>query len=118
MVKYRNSKFILIFILLIVIFLCCKIPEKERPKALNKFSMKCADYEVYKEAEYRLKQAIDIEPHNPNLHNNLAIVLEAQGKIKDAYREYKHALSLDPDNEVILRNLEEFKRIHKNDIEE
>jgi len=119
MVENKYYKLILISILLISIILTgCKISENDRPKALNRFAMKCADYEVFKEAEYRLEQAIKLTPNDANLHNNLAIVLEAQGKLKESYAEYKYALSLDAKNEVIMRNIEEFKKIHKNEIED
>jgi len=119
MEKFRYKKLILISILAISIILPgCKISEKDRPKALNRFAMKCVNNEVFKEAEYRLTQAIEINPNDADLHNNLAIVLEAQGKLKESFAEYRQALSLDPSNVVILKNIEEFKKIHKNEIED
>ena len=38
-------------------------------------------------------------------HNNLAYVLERQGKTEEAIREYGKAIALDPDNEEALFNM-------------
>ena len=43
-----------------------------------------------------LQQAVQVAPDNANLHFNLGVALEAQGKIPDAKEHYLRAVSLDP----------------------
>ena len=50
-------------------------------------------------------QAIGANGHMPEFHYNLAIVLRAQGKLKEAAASYKHAILLKPDYADAHNNL-------------
>lgn len=112
-------KIVIIFLVSTISILTtgCKITAEKRAEALNNFALMCADKDVWKEAEYRLRQAIELKPEDARLHNNLGIVLEAQGKLKEALNEYKKALSIEPDNKIIKRNLKEFINAHKIEVD-
>jgi tetratricopeptide (TPR) repeat protein len=47
-------------------------------------------------AESRVRHAIELDPANPSAWNNLAVVLEAQGKSEEAVAAYAEAARLDP----------------------
>ena len=49
-------------------------------------------------AESRVRRAIELDPANPSAWNNLAVVMEAQGKTSEAADAYAEAARLDPDS--------------------
>jgi tetratricopeptide (TPR) repeat protein len=49
-------------------------------------------------AESRVRHAIELDRTNPSAWNNLAVVLEAQGKTSEAADAYAEAARLDPDS--------------------
>jgi len=57
------------------------------------------------EAEPILRQVISIAPRNPDAHNLLGTILDQRGKFKDAEREYREALQLNPNIVSPLANL-------------
>jgi Tfp pilus assembly protein PilF len=81
-------------------------------KNLNDFAVRCGKYEMWGEAEFRLRNALALQADDARLHNNLAVALEAQAKLEEAYAEYKRAVSLDPGNREFRRNLDEFVHDH------
>ncbi|MCP4229258.1 MAG: tetratricopeptide repeat protein [bacterium] len=83
---------------------------------LNNFALKCSEDELWGEAEFRLKRAIEIDDSDARLHNNLAVAFEAQGKLEEAYREYLRAVNLDATNDKYGYNLSEFIKTHKWDV--
>ncbi len=68
---------------------------------------------MWREAEYRLRQALAKDPEDARLHNNLAVALEAQGKLEEAYEEYRKAVSLNPGNDTYRGNLRDFIDAHR-----
>jgi Flp pilus assembly protein TadD len=51
------------------------------------------------------KQALKLEPNNARNLNNLATVLDQQGKHREAERLYRKAISLEPSSATYLKNL-------------
>ena len=74
------------------------------------FGNKLAKRGLWKEAQYRWTRALKGGEDSAALHNNLAISLEHQNKLKEAEAEYEKALKLSPGNEYIKRNLSRLKR--------
>jgi len=85
---------------------------------LNEFALKCSEAGLWREAEFRLKRAIEISDNDARLHNNLAVALEAQGKLDEAYTEYLLAVNLDARNNKYGYNLDKFIKTHKWDVQE
>jgi Flp pilus assembly protein TadD len=108
-----------ILILTLTLFLLSSVagaitsPDTEE---LNDFALKCSEDELWGEAEFRLKRAIEIDDSDARLHNNLAVAFEAQGKLEEAYREYLRAVNLDATNDKYGYNLNEFIKTHKWDV--
>jgi len=75
-----------------------------------KFGNQLARQGLWKEASYRWLRALAEGEDSASVHNNLAIALEHQNKLKEAEAEYLKALKLDPGNEYIKRNLSRLKR--------
>ncbi len=91
----------------------CVPPGVVTPREYNRFALKAADGEMWREAEYRLRQALAETPNDARIHNNLAVVLEAQEKLAEAYSEYATAVRLEPANDAYRRNLREFTLAHR-----
>ena len=49
-------------------------------------------------AESRVRRAIELDPKNPSAWNNLAVVMEAQGRLSEAADAYAEAARLDPES--------------------
>ncbi len=87
-------------------------------KDLNKFALKCSEDGLWGEAEFRFKRALEVSPNDARLHNNLAVALEAQGKLDEAYAEYLRATNLDARNQEYRYNLDKFIKAHKWNIQD
>jgi len=51
------------------------------------------------------RQAVRIDPTNPNAHNDLGVALQARGKRAEAETAYRRAAALDPFSSIVHRNL-------------
>lgn len=109
-------KIILSFAFFIVAFSGWAI-EGPSAKNLNEFAVKCAENGLWGEAEFRLRRAIGLNDNDARLHNNLAVALEAQGELDEAYQEYLRAVNLDGSNDDFRYNLDEFIKTHNWDVE-
>lgn len=74
------------------------------------FGIEAAQMELWDEAIFRWKKVISQEPNNAPAHNNLAVAYEKKGMLKEAEKEYLTALDLDPKNDRIQANFENFKQ--------
>ncbi|HUU57760.1 MAG TPA: tetratricopeptide repeat protein [bacterium] len=78
----------------------------------NRFALRAQEEGLWREAEYRLRQALRENPGDARLHNNLAVALEALGELDEAHAEYRTAVKLDPGNDTYRRNLRDFTTAH------
>lgn len=101
------------FLLIALVLFSCVTYNKESSKDYAKFGTKAFKYKLYKEAEIRFKQAIEIDPKNAKYLNNLAVISEVLGKIEEARKFYKKALEIEPENKKIKENYERFEKYVK-----
>jgi Flp pilus assembly protein TadD len=81
-------------------------------KAQVDFGIKSAQKELWNEALYRWKRAVEIDPTYAAAHNNLAIAYEHNGQFDDARVAYEKALELEPNNVLIKQNYDLFREIN------
>ena len=81
-------------------------------KAQVDFGIKSAQKELWSEALYRWKRAVEIDPTYAAAQNNLAIAYEHEGDLEKARAAYEKALELEPNNTFIKQNYELFKEIN------
>jgi Tfp pilus assembly protein PilF len=105
--------FLLIMLFALGLAPACTDPSQITARDLNRFAVKAEHAALWKEAEFRLREALKLEPSDARLHNNLAVALEAQAKIDDAHKEYEEAIRLAPDNATYRRNFNEFMAAHR-----
>jgi len=78
-----------------------------------KFAIEAARKGLWKEALFRWKTALEKNPDNAKLHNNLAVAYENEGEYDLALEEYRIARRLDPDNYHIKDNYDSFLRFYQ-----
>jgi Tfp pilus assembly protein PilF len=81
-------------------------------KAQEEFGIKVAQNGLWKEAAYRWKKAVELDPTYAAAWNNLAIAYEQQGDFDNAEEAYAKAVALDPDNIMIRQNYDLFREIN------
>jgi len=79
----------------------------------SKFAIEAARKGLWKEALFRWKMALEKDPNNAKLHNNLAVAYENEGEYDLALNEYRIARNLDPGNRYIKDNYNSFLRFYQ-----
>jgi len=83
---------------------CAHRSDLTRPEAQDNFGVRMAKMNLWREAMFRFRRAVEIEPSNAMAHNNLAVAYEANGDFDNARKEYLEALKLDRTNSYIQKN--------------
>ena len=79
-----------------------------RSETQKQFGVRMARMNLWREAMFRFRRAVEIEPNDAMAHNNLAVALEANGDFDAALKEYREALRLDRSNQYIQKNYSRF----------
>jgi tetratricopeptide (TPR) repeat protein len=79
-----------------------------KPSTQQDFGVEMARMNLWREAQFRFRRAVDLNPGDAMAHNNLAVALEANGNFDDALKEYREALRLDRGNSYIQKNYSRF----------
>lgn len=75
-----------------------------RPSTQDNFGVEMARMNLWREAMFRFRRAVEINPGDAMAHNNLAVAYEANGDFESARKEYLEALRLDRSNQYIQKN--------------
>ena len=97
-----------ILLFMVVVFGCRSSGDMGKAETQKQFGVRMAKMNLWREAMFRFKRAIDIEPSDAMAHNNLAVAYEANGDFDNASKEYREALRLDRSNEYIQKNYSRF----------
>lgn len=81
-------------------------------KAQVEFGIAVAQRGLWKEALYRWKRAVELDPSYAAAFNNLAIGYEHSGEFDQARQAYEKAVELEPNNALIRQNYDLFKEIN------
>lgn len=100
----------LLLILLLPFFMVITRCASPLPKSQLHFGILAAQRNLWDEAIFRWKKAIQLEPDSHAAHNNLAVAYEKKGLWEEAKKEYEIALELNSKNEYIQSNYEKFKQ--------
>lgn len=93
---------------LVVAIGCGSSGDLSKAETQRQFGVRMARMNLWREAMFRFKRAVEIEPSNAMAHNNLAVAYEATGDFDSAAKEYREALRLDRSNQHIQKNYSRF----------
>jgi Tfp pilus assembly protein PilF len=85
---------------------------RKSSQAQVEFGILAAQKDLWREALYRWKRAVEIDPNYAAAYNDLAIAYEHEGQFSEARKAYDKALELDPHNQQIQQNYDLFKEIN------
>ncbi len=83
-----------------------------KAKAEVEFGISVAQKGLWREAIFRWKKAVELDPSYAAAWNNLAIAYEHEGQFDSAREAYERALKLDANNTFIHQNYDFFKEIN------
>ncbi len=97
-------------LLTIVLFAagCGHNADLTRPATQDNFGVQMAKQNLWREALFRFRRVVQLNPSDPMAHNNLAVAYEANGDFDNARKEYLEALKLDRSNQYIQKNYSRF----------
>jgi len=98
---------ILLLVLLIVVG-CRSAADTTTSETQSQFGVRMAKMNLWREAMFRFRRAVALDPNDAQAHNNLAVALEANGDFDAAAKEYREALRLDRSNQHIQKNYSRF----------
>jgi Tfp pilus assembly protein PilF len=92
-------------ILLVVVMVACGSGRtSERAETQLNYGTRMARMNLWREAMFRFRRAVDLDPNDALAHNNLAVAYEANGDFDKAAEEYRTAIRLDKSNAQIQKN--------------
>ena len=101
-----STLFVVVF--LSIAFGCRSGGDLNKSETQQQFGVRMARMNLWREAMFRFKRAVEIDPSDAMAHNNLAVAYEANGDFDAAAKEYREALRLDRSNEYIQKNYSRF----------
>ncbi|MEW6455984.1 MAG: tetratricopeptide repeat protein [Acidobacteriota bacterium] len=102
-----------IFIVLITIPIFGCVYANNRIGENVKFGTKAALTNLWKEAEFRWRMALEEDPNNFKAMNNLAVAYERLGKLEFAKETYEKALKISKNNPYVKKNYDSFLLYYK-----
>lgn len=87
---------------------CAHRADVSKESTQNDYGVNMARMSLWREAMFRFKRAVEMNPQDPMAHNNLAVAYEANGDFEAARKEYLEALRLDRSNDYIKKNYSRF----------
>lgn len=97
---------LLLFIPLLLALSGCTTLLKSRQL---QFGIQAAQKELWNEAIFRWKKALETNPQSAAAYNNLAVAYEKKGLWDEAETAYESATKLNPENKYIQSNYQKFK---------
>jgi Flp pilus assembly protein TadD len=76
------------------------------------FGIAVAQRGLWREAAFRWRQAVELDPTYAEAWNNLGIGYEQLGRFDEARKAYEKALEIDPGNTFIRNNYDLFREIY------
>ena len=102
------ASLLLIALILLMAIGCGSNGNLASADAQRQFGVRMAKMNLWREAMFRFKRAVELDPENAQAHSNLAVAYEANGDFENAAKEYREALRLDRSNAHIQKNYSRF----------
>lgn len=106
--KRALSTSLILAVLLLLLGGCSSGADLSKPETQEDFGVRMARMNLWREALFRFRRAVEIDPNDALARNNLAVAYEANGDFEAALREYREAMRLDRSNQYIQKNYSRF----------
>lgn len=93
---------------------CSSYGNPASPRAQMAFGADMARLGYWREARFRFEKALEMNPSEAKLWNNLAVASESLGDFSRALSAYKKALELSPSDSKIQQNYARFAEFYAN----
>ena len=93
-----------LLLLILAVAGCRHSRDMANPATQENFGVQMARASLWREAMFRFRRAVELDPTKAVAHNNLAVAYEANGDFDNAAKEYREALRLDRSNQYIQKN--------------
>lgn len=87
-------------------------PNRERAKEHLDWGIDLAKANLWQDASHQFQQAVKADPTYAEAWNDLGISYEQLGKLEEARDAYDEALRLEPNNQFIRNNYDQFRQIY------
>ena len=95
-------------VMLLLMGSCGSSNDLSRATTQEDFGVRMASMNLWREALFRFKRAVELDPNDAEAHSNLAVAYEANGDFDSAAKEYREAMRLDRTNQYIQKNYSRF----------
>jgi len=99
---------LIVMALLLIAIGCGTSGDTTKAETQSQFGVRMAKMNLWREAMFRFRRAVEIDPDDAQAHNNLAVALEAIGDFDGAAKEYREALRLNRSDQHIQKNYSRF----------
>lgn len=97
-----------VLVLLIAVAGCRTATNPAEAETQRRFGVQMAKMNLWREAAFRFRRAVEMNPNDAMAYNNLAVAHEANGDFDSALKAYREALRLDRSNQYIAKNYSRF----------
>jgi Tfp pilus assembly protein PilF len=104
--KKKNKKLLLLLLPLILMLSGCSTLLRNNQL---QFGIQAAQKDLWDEAIFRWKKALEVNPQSAAAYNNLAVAYEKKGMWDEAGEAYEAAIKIAPQNKYVNSNYEKFK---------
>lgn len=105
MKKNTRTFLLLLFPLVLVLSGCSTLLRNNQLQ----FGIQAAQKDLWDEAIFRWKKALEVNPQSAAAYNNLAVAYEKKGLWEEAGEAYEAAIKLAPQNKYVVSNYEKYK---------
>jgi Tfp pilus assembly protein PilF len=103
-------------LLVIALTLAVSVPafadRRSEAKQYAGFGIELAQKQIWPAAAAQFLKAVELDPMYAAAWNNLGIAYEQLGKFDEARKAYDQALKIEPNNQHILNNYDQFREIY------
>lgn len=95
-------------LLLLALAGCGSMNDLNRSSTQLRVGTDAARQDLWREALFRFRRAVELDPGSAMAHNNLAVAYEGTGEFEKARVEYGEALRIDKANPYVQKNYSRF----------
>jgi tetratricopeptide (TPR) repeat protein len=110
--KRAMARITALFVVAAAVSACSHSVDLQRSSGQLRVGAQAARISLWREALFRFRRAVELDPKNAQALNNLAVAYEGNGEFEKARQTYLEALRLDKGNPYIQKNYSRFTEFY------